>query len=84
MNDIPEILVESLRAYAVSAAARIEALEDRNDEWEQAKQEWTEAGEIYRERIEALEAALREIAGWPSSCEEARNIARAALDKDAG
>lgn len=35
-------------------------------------------------RIEALKAALRKIAGWPSSCEEARDIARAALDKDAG
>ena len=35
-------------------------------------------------RIEALEAALLEIARWPSSCEEARNIARAALNKDAG
>jgi hypothetical protein len=34
------------------------------------------------DRIEALEAALRKIAGWPSSCEEARNIARAALGKD--
>jgi hypothetical protein len=30
-------------------------------------------------RIEALEAALREIANWPPSTEIARNIARAAL-----
>jgi phage shock protein A len=35
-------------------------------------------------RIEALEAALRKIAGWPSSCEEARDIARAVLDEEAG
>jgi hypothetical protein len=37
---------------------------------------------LLRNRIETLEAALRKIAGWPSSCEEARDIARAALDKE--
>ena len=31
------------------------------------------------DRIEALEAALREIANWPPSTEYARDLARAAL-----
>ena len=47
-------------AHPNDAAARIEALEDRINELEQAKQDAGEAMEIYVERIEALEAALRE------------------------
>jgi hypothetical protein len=34
---------------------------------------------VAADRIEALEAALREIANWPPSTEYARNLARAAL-----
>jgi exonuclease VII small subunit len=73
---------------ALDKANRIEALEDRIDELEQAKQEWTEAGEIMHDRIEALEAALRKIADLIDSeagepLDDAIAIARAALDKDA-
>jgi hypothetical protein len=73
----------------------LEALQTRVEELEAARgidlrecaaqlDQNTATMDVARARIEVLEAALREIAGWPSSCEEVRNIARVALDKDTG
>jgi DNA-binding ferritin-like protein len=63
--------------------ARIEELENRIDELEQAKQDATEAMEIYVERIEQLEAALRKIAELEYLTDEAmQKIAEDALDHE--
>ena len=54
-------------------------LEDRINELEQAKQDASEAMEIYVERIEALEAALRDIMMDVEIATPVREFARAAL-----